>query len=98
MKRTCKILWIDIILIDKEYVIDWIWRIDILWKLNDTFVIIELKKVKSNYLSVDQCLRYVNHFQEQWLNAIWYVLTKSANNDHIEYAKDNDVKLISYSL
>jgi len=82
--------------IAKEYVIDWLWRIDILWKINkDTYIIFEFKKHNSSYNAIEQCLRYIEHFEENWFNAIGIVLVKEITKEHEFYAKECWIKIIS---
>lgn len=78
----------------KEFVLEWYWRIDILWKIGEEYCILELKKWKSTFNAIDQALRYVSRFEELWHKSTWVVIVKDIQEDHKVYADDLWINLI----
>lgn len=93
-KRLKAMISPDLYLIWKEFVLEWYWRIDILWKIGEDYLIIELKKWKSTFNAIDQALRYVNRFEELWHTAMWVVIVKDIQEDHKKYADELGIDLI----
>jgi len=84
--------------IAKEYVIPWYWRIDILWKSDNNFIIIELKKWKSSMNAIMQTFRYKEYFESSGFNVVAFLITNWIKNEQIELASNYDINLIDLGI